>query len=39
MEYANGTYTFEDCVKKAAECGAEGYEIVATPNDSILSLH
>ena len=30
MEYANGTYTFEDCVKKAAECGAEGYEIVAT---------
>lgn len=30
MEYANGTYTFEDCVKKAAEAGAEGYEIVAT---------
>ncbi|MBO0458234.1 xylose isomerase [Enterococcus hulanensis] len=30
MEYANGTYSFEECVKKAAECGAEGYEIVAT---------
>lgn len=29
MEYANGTYSFEECVKKAAECGAEGYEIVA----------
>lgn len=30
MEYANGTYSFEECVKRAAECGAEGYEIVAT---------
>jgi sugar phosphate isomerase/epimerase len=30
MEYANGTYSFEDCVKNAAKCGAEGYEIVAT---------
>jgi sugar phosphate isomerase/epimerase len=29
-EYANGTFSFEDCVRKAAECGVEGYEIVAT---------
>jgi sugar phosphate isomerase/epimerase len=29
-EYINGTFNFEDCVRKAAECGVEGYEIVAT---------
>jgi hypothetical protein len=29
-EYATGIFTFEDCVRKAAECGVEGYEIVAT---------
>ncbi|RCX09916.1 xylose isomerase-like TIM barrel protein [Anaerobacterium chartisolvens] len=29
MAYATGKYSFEDCVRKAAECGAEGYEIVA----------
>jgi hypothetical protein len=22
-EYANGTFSFEDCVRKAAECGVE----------------
>ena len=29
-EYARGQYDFEECVKQAAEAGAEGYEIVAT---------
>jgi sugar phosphate isomerase/epimerase len=29
-EYADGTFSFEDCVRRAAECGVEGYEIVAT---------
>ena len=29
-EFATGLFTFEDCVQKAAECGVEGYEIVAT---------
>lgn len=29
-EYAKGEYTFEDCVRAAAECGAQGYEIVGT---------
>ncbi|MCI2049594.1 MAG: sugar phosphate isomerase/epimerase [Lachnospiraceae bacterium] len=29
-EYATGKFTFEDCVRTAAEAGAEGYEIVAT---------
>jgi len=29
-EYAKGTLSLEDCVRTAAEFGAEGYEIVAT---------
>lgn len=29
-EYAKGNLSFEDCVRVAAEIGAEGYEIVAT---------
>jgi sugar phosphate isomerase/epimerase len=29
-EYAKGIYTLEDCIRVAAEIGAEGYEIVAT---------
>ena len=29
-EYARGIFSFEDCVRKAAELGAEGYEIVGT---------
>ncbi|QCX34307.1 TIM barrel protein [Caloramator sp. E03] len=29
-EYIKGIYTLEDCIKTAAELGAEGYEIVAT---------
>lgn len=29
-EYARGVLSFEDCVRTAAEIGAEGYEIVAT---------
>ncbi len=30
QEYATGKFTFEDCVRTAAELGATGYEIVAT---------
>lgn len=30
LEYAQGVFSFEDCVRTAAELGAEGYEIVAT---------
>lgn len=30
QEYADGTFSFEDCVRTAAEMGATGYEIVAT---------
>ncbi len=30
QEYCQGTMTFEDCVRKAKEIGAEGYEMVAT---------
>ncbi len=29
-EYARGDYSLEDCIRKAAECGAEGYEIVGS---------
>ena len=29
-EYIKGIYTLEDCIRTAAEIGAEGYEIVAT---------
>lgn len=29
-EYIKGEISLEDCIRQAAECGAEGYEIVAT---------
>lgn len=29
-EYLTGRYTFEDCIRKCAELGVDGYEIVAT---------
>ena len=29
-EYVSGKYTFEDCVRRCAELGVDGYEIVAT---------
>lgn len=29
-EYVSGQYTFEDCVRRCAELGVDGYEIVAT---------
>jgi len=29
-EYVSGEYTFEDCVRRCAELGIDGYEVVAT---------
>lgn len=29
-EYVSGEYSFEDCIKRCAEIGVDGYEIVAT---------
>lgn len=29
-EYLTGTYTFEDCVRRCAELGVDGYELVGT---------
>lgn len=29
-EYCTGKYTFEDCIRKCAEMGVDGYEIVGT---------
>lgn len=29
-EYVSGEYTFEDCVRRCAELGVDGYEVVAT---------